>query len=223
MNDTTAQRINMVESQVRPSDVTDRRIIRAMLEIPREEFVPDASRSIAYMDTELPISGAAISAGRRSLLAPRIFAKLVQEARIEAGMSILDVGCMTGYSTAVLARLARRVVGLECDADLAARAQKTLAKLGVSNAVISHGPLEDGLASEGPFDVLFLNGAIPEAPQALLDQLRDGGRLVAIRAEGNQGQATVWTRAAHTIDARVAFDAGAQPLPGFERKREFVF
>lgn len=220
MNDTTAQRINMVESQVRPSDVTDRRIIRAMLEIAREEFVPEALRSIAYMDTELPLPS---GQGRRALLAPRVFAKLVQEARIEPGMSVLDVGCATGYSTAVLAHLGRRVVGLECDADLAARAQKALLKLGVSNGVISRGPLQEGVAAEGPFDVVFLNGSVPEAPSTLLGQLRDGGRIVGVCAPGNLGQATVWTRAGQTIDARVVFDAGAQPLPGFERKLEFVF
>ena len=213
----------MVESQVRPSDVTDRRIIRAMLEVPRDQFVPDALRSIAYMDTEVPIPCGHDGRDRRALLAPRVFAKLVQEARIEAGMSVLDVGCATGYSTAVLARLGRRVIGLECDAELAARAQKMLAKLGVSNAVISHGPLQAGVAAEGPFDVVLLNGSVPEVPQALLDQVREGGRIVGVRAEGNLGQATIWTRAGRTIDARVVFDAGAQPLPGFERKLEFVF
>lgn len=222
MNDFTAQRINMVESQVRPSDVTDRRIIRAMLEVPREQFVPDALRSIAYMDTEvsLPSSG---GSGRRALLAPRVFAKLVQEARIEPGMTVLDVGCATGYSTAVLARLAKRVVGLECDAELAAKAKKTLQNLAVSNAVVSQGALQDGLASEGPFDAVLLNGAVPAVPQVLLEQLAEGGRLVAVRAEGNLGQAVVWTRVGRTSDARVVFDAGAQPLPGFERKPEFVF
>lgn len=220
MTDSAAQRLNMVESQVRPSDVTDRRIIRAMLDIPRERFVPEALRSIAYMDVDVPLESALAP---RALLAARVFAKLVQEARVEPTMTVLDVGCATGYSSAVLARLARRVVGLECDPDLAARAHKTLVKLGIGNAVISQGPLQDGVPAEAPFDVIVLNGAVPTAPAVLLEQLRDGGRLVGVRADGALGHAVLWTRAGRTMDARVVFDAGAQPLPGFAQKREFVF
>lgn len=218
MTDSAMQRLNMVESQVRPSDVTDRRVIRAMLELPREQFVPEPLRSIAYMDTEVPVG-----AGGRTLLAPRVLAKLVQEARCEAGMSVLDIGCATGYSTAILARLARRIVGLECDAELAAKAQRLLASLGVGNAAIAQGPLKEGRAGDGPFDVILLNGTVPEAPRSLADQLREGGRIVGIRADGVGGEATVWTRVGRGLDARVVFDAGAQPLPGFEREAAFVF
>ena len=217
MTDSAMQRLNMVESQVRPSDVTDRRVIRAMLDLPREQFVPDALRSIAYMDTEVTVSPA------RKLVAPRVLAKLIQELRCEADRSVLDIGCATGYSTAILARLARRVVGLESDADLAARAQKALGALAVANATIAQGPLPAGRANEGPFDAILLNGSVPEAPRGLIDQVRDGGRIVGVLADGAFGQAVVWTRAGNSLDARVVFDAGAQPLPGFERTPEFVF
>ncbi len=221
MIDSKQQRINMVESQVRPSDVTDRRIIRAMLEVPREAFVPGGLHALAYMDEAVPVVHRAEGRPGRALLAPRTFAKLVQLAEIEAGDTVLDVGCATGYSTAVLARLAKSVVALEVDAALAARAAEALRQLHVSNAQVMRGPLEVGAPSQTPFDAILLEGAVPEAPQALLEQLKDGGRLVGVLADGAFGRAQVWRRTGKVIDARPAFDAGAEPLPGFARRAEF--
>lgn len=222
MTDSKAQRLNMVESQVRPSDVTDRRIIRAMLEVPRELFVPAALASTAYMDVDVPVE-AGKSEGSRSLLAPRVLAKLIQAASIENTMRVLDVGCATGYSTAIVAALAKEVTGLECSADLASRAQKALTQLGLKNARVVEGPLEAGLAAQGPFDVIILNGAVAVTPAALVDQLKDGGRMVGISAQGYFGQACIWRRSGKQIDRQVVFDAGAHPLPGFTAKAEFVF
>lgn len=221
MTDTAAQRLNMVESQVRPSDVTDRRIIRAMLDIPREAFVPETLRSIAYMDVDVSLNGSGTPP--RYLMAPRVFAKLVQEARIEGTMSVLDVGCATGYSTAVLARLAGKVTGLEVSPDLAARAKKTLADQKVVNASIVEGPLDAGLAGSAPFDAILVQGAVATEPSALLAQLKDGGRLVCVAAESYFGHAVVYTRVGRAFDRRTIFDAGAHLLPGFAAKAEFVF
>ena len=223
MIESKEQRTNMVESQVRPSDVTDRRIIRAMLEVPRERFVPASLQALAYMDETVPaIEGAGGRPGR-FLLAPRIFAKLVQLAEIGPDAVVLDVGCATGYSTAILGRLAKAVVAVEVDAALAARATQTLRQLGVNNAVVIEGALEGGAPSHAPFDAILLNGAVPRMPQELLEQLKDGGRLVAVIADGAFGRAQVWRRTGKVFDPRPVFDAGAQPLPGFSRQVEFVF
>jgi len=221
MIDTTQQRINMVESQVRPSDVTDRRIIRAMLGVPRELFVPEAMQALAYMDTPVPVQPQAAVAPARTLLAPRTFAKLVQLAEIEPDCAVLDVGCATGYSTAVLARLAKAVVAVEVDAALAARAVETLRQLRTSNAVVIEGELVNGAPSHAPFDAIFLNGAVQQVPEGLLLQLKDGGRLVGVIAGGVFGRAQIWRRQGKIFDARPVFDAGAEPLPGFSRQAEF--
>ena len=222
MTDSKLQRLNMVESQVRPSDVTDRRIIKAMLEVPREKFVPAALASMAYMDEPLPV-GTANGAGARYLLAPRTFAKLVQLADVGPEATVLDVGCATGYSTAVLARLAKRVIAVESDQELAERARRLLEEVGAGNAVVVHGRLAAGAPADAPYDVILLNGAAETVAPALLEQLSDGGRLAAIAAQGPLCRAQIWRRIGKTFDARPAFEAGAAVLPGFERPAEFVF
>jgi protein-L-isoaspartate(D-aspartate) O-methyltransferase len=222
MTDSKLQRLNMVESQVRPSDVTDRRIIKAMLEVPREKFVPGSLASMAYMDEPLPV-GTANGAGARYLLAPRTFAKLVQLADVGPESRVLDVGCATGYSTAVLARLAKRVVAVESEQALAERARRLLEEAGAGNAVVVHGRLAAGAPAEAPFDVILLNGAAETVAPALLEQLADGGRLAAVVAQGPLCRAQVWRRIGKSFDARPAFEAGAPVLPGFERPADFVF
>jgi protein-L-isoaspartate(D-aspartate) O-methyltransferase len=220
MIDTHLQRLNMVESQVRTSDVTDRRIIKAMLEVPREKFVAPALAPMAYMDEAVPVGPAS---GRRVLLPPRVFAKLIQLAGIGADDTVLDVGCATGYSTAVLARIAKRVIAIEADAALAEFARKILAELEVTNATVLHRALVAGAPEEGPFEVIIASGSVQVVPPALLQQLGDGGRLVAIAADGVMCRAKVWYRTQNAFDSRPAFDAGAPLLPGFERPAEFVF
>jgi protein-L-isoaspartate(D-aspartate) O-methyltransferase len=223
MIDSSLQRLNMVESQVRPSDVTDRRIIRAMLAVPREAFVPQSLVSLAYMDAAVPLSTAGDARQRRHLLAPRAFAKLVQAAEIDDTATVLDVGCASGYSTAVLARIAARVVGLEADKALADMARRVLARLGVANAEVVEGALSGGVPAAAPFDAILLNGAVPAVPQALLQQLEDGGSLVAIVTDGLLCRARVWRRSGTAFADRAAFEAGAEPLPGFAAPAGFVF
>lgn len=226
--DFATQRTNMVESQVRPSDVTDRRIIRAMAEIPRELFVPQALRDVAYMDADVPLSLAGSGAGApRALIAPRTFAKLVQLAEIEPGDVVLDVGAGTGYSAAVLAKLARAVFALESDERLAREARRILADLGLDNVSVVNSDLPGGHAQDGPYDAILIEGAVSDVPASLLDQLKDGGRLVSIRASASSqaapGKAVVWLRHDGAHGEHAAFDAAAAVLPGFERTMEFTF
>jgi protein-L-isoaspartate(D-aspartate) O-methyltransferase len=217
MQDTDAQRANMVATQLRTNDVTDIRIRAAMLEIPRERFVPASVAPVAYME-------GCLDAGRgRMILDARSFAKMLQLAAIRATDRILDVGCATGYSTAVLARLGARVLGLEEEADLARAAEENLAALGVGNANIVRASLRAGHRAGAPYDVIVLNGAADAVPDALLDQLGDGGRLVAILREGAAGHARLYVRHGHAISDRDAFDAQVPVLPGFAREPGFVF
>ena len=222
--DFATQRLNMVESQVRPSDVTDRRLMRVLLDLPREVFLPAASRSVAYADEDVPASRGEGGRVARYLLAPRILAKLIQAAEIVETDRVLDVGCATGYSTAVLARLAARVIGLEEQAELVAQARDALATTKTEVATVQQGPLAHGWPGEAPFDVIVLNGSVPEVSPQLLSQLKDLGRLVAIVApEGTFGAAHVFTKRGNAVAARIAFDAGAPRLPGFERIAGFAF
>jgi protein-L-isoaspartate(D-aspartate) O-methyltransferase len=220
MVDYAVQRSNMVESQVRTADVTDRRIIRAMLEVPREVFVPDAAKPMAYADANLPVSQ---GSAPRFLLAPRTLAKLIQLLEIDEASTVLDVGCASGYSTAIMARLAQQVVGVEPDAKLAELARRTLADHGVENATVITDAMGVGAPSEAPFDAILVNGSIARRPEEIFDQLKDTGRLAAILAEGPVGKATIWRRRGAVIDGRPAFDAGAPALAAFENVAGFVF
>lgn len=213
----TARR-NMVEGQVRANDVTDRRLQSAMETIPRELFLPAELRARAYVERELEYAP-----GRR-LIAPRDFAKLAHAAAIAPGEVVLDVACGTGYSTAVLASLCEMVVGVEADEALAGKAQENLETLGVANAAVIAADPTAGAPSQGPFDVVFIAGAIAVEPAALLEQLKDGGRLAAIRHQGGVSRGVVWLKTGGAIAARAVFDAAARDvLPEFAAPKSFVF
>lgn len=217
MIDYRTVRHNMVESQVRTNDVTDRRITGAMETLPRERFVPKSVRPLAYMGAPLEI------ADGRYLLDPRTLSKLIQAAEIEAGDLVLDVGCGTGYSTAVLAHLAETAVGLECDPELAEDATRLLTDLGIDNTAVITGDLAEGAPSQGPFDVIFINGGVEEVPETLTAQLKEGGRLAAVVLGRRLGKAQIFVRAGGVISSRIEFDATPPLLPGFERKAAFTF
>ena len=209
----------MVDSQVRPSDISDRRIIRAMGAVPREAFVPAGLRAIAYMDNPI-----ALTRGKRprSLMEPRLFAKLVQLADIPNGGRVLEIGSATGYGVAVLANMGCKAFGVEEDLELAALAAPALAAAGILTAQVKTGPLTAGLPGDGPFEAIILAGSVPEVPPALFDQLKTSGRLVAVIGQGAGAKATVWVRSAMTFAPREVFDASAAPLPGFDRVAQFV-
>jgi protein-L-isoaspartate(D-aspartate) O-methyltransferase len=223
MDDFAVSRAKMVDCQLRTEDVTDYAVLAAMGEIPREIFVSPRMRTLAYIDEDILLKESAGSLLSRYLMEPSPFARLVQLGEVEPSDIVLDVGCVTGYSTAVLARLANSVVAIEMDAELAALASEKLADLGVANAAVVTGPLEEGFPSEGPYDVIFLGGAVEFVPEALLAQLKEGGRLVAVVGYRRAAAATLFRRTGGEIGSRAVFNAHLRPLPGFARPKSFVF
>lgn len=205
----------MVDTQVRPSDVTKFPIIEAMLTIPREAFVPDGSIEAAYVGENL-----ALGPGR-VVLDPRTFAKMLDALDIQPRELVLDVGCGLGYSAAVLARLADAVVAVEEDETLAAQAQRALSEQGLDNAAVIAGPLAVGAPKHGPYDAIMIEGAVEEVPEALLAQLAEGGRIAAIFAEGRLGTVRTGLKRGGGVTWRFAFNAAAPVLPGFARTRSF--
>lgn len=206
----------MVDTQVRPSDVTKFPIIDAMLSVPRELYVPQAQREAAYVGENLALGGG------RILLEPRTFAKLLDGLDITPSDVVLDVGCGLGYSTAVLARLADFVVGLEDDADRAQEAQANLSGNGVDNAAVIEGVLAEGAEKNGPYDVILIEGAVETVPQAFVDQLNEGGRIGCLFTEGTLGVARIGVKADGRISWRSSFNASAPVVSGFERPEVFA-
>jgi protein-L-isoaspartate(D-aspartate) O-methyltransferase len=227
MTDFEAQRLAMVESQLRPNEVTARRLLAAMLALPRERFVPPKLRGLAYMDEGIEIFPSIDGAPARFLLAPMVLAKLIQRAAVGPQDAVLDVGCATGYSTAVLAQLGELVIGLETEPELAEAARGALRDLGIANAEIVQGALERGHEAGAPYDVILVNGSVPEAPKTLLAQLKEGGRLAVVLAGGvnggTQGKAYLFVKVAGEASGQPYFDAGARLLPGFLPAPAFTF
>jgi len=218
MVDYAQARRTMVDCQVRPSDVTDLRIIAALLDVAREQFVAPSRRAIAYLDLDLPVA----DGSPRALLKPMVFAKLLQAAEIRETDRVLDVGCTSGYSAAVLAKLAGTIVALEEDPALARAAAENLGALGARVAVAS-GPLNAGWQADAPYDAILVEGASEVRPDRLLAQLKDGGRLVAVIGSAPLGKATLYRKVSGQITALPLFDAAAPLLPGFAKTPAFVF
>lgn len=212
-------RRQMVLTQLRPNKVIDEQLIAAMAGVPREDFVPQAYRGVAYMDEDVSV------APGRCLMEPMVLARLLQEAEIEPTDAVLVVGAATGYDAAVIARLAGSVTGIDSDAALVSQASKTLQAMQIANATVTENSLKDGVAGKGPFDVILIAGAVPEVPAALLQQLADGGCLIGVvRSAGAPiGQAVLIKRAGNLFPQRILFDAGTPVLPGFEAMTGFVF
>ncbi len=209
MSDYFTRRETMVDTQVRPSDVTKFPIIEAMLAVPREQFVPAAKREAAYMGENIDLGGG------RVLLEARTLAKLLDAVDIQPDESVLDIGCAYGYSSAVIARMAGSVVAVEEDAEMAAAAQAQA----VAAKVVA-GPLASGTA--GSFDVVILQGGVEEIPAAIEAQVRDGGRIIAVFMQGALGTARIGFKADGQINWRYAFNATAPVLPGFAKARVFA-
>jgi protein-L-isoaspartate(D-aspartate) O-methyltransferase len=213
----------MVDGQIRVNDVTDPAIIAAMLHLPRERFVPESLRQLAYIDDDLLLRPASAGSGPRYLIEPMVLAKLVQALELGEQHKVLDVGAATGYGAALLANLAREVIALEEDADLAASARITLRELGAANVTVVDGPLPAGWPTQAPYDAILVEGAVEAAPQAILGQLREGGVLGTVLRSGAASRATIFTRAGDRFPQRTVFDAAIPPLPGFAAPRGFVF
>jgi protein-L-isoaspartate(D-aspartate) O-methyltransferase len=218
MIDFGAARLTMVESQLRPNKVTDQAVLDAFLAVPRERFVPPALAATAYVDDDLPLGG------RRFLMEPMVLARLLQLAQIGPDDAVLEIGAGTGYGTAIAARLARRVVGVESDATLAATATARLAELGLGNAAVVEGPLAQGWAARAPYQVVLFQGRVGYIPDSIAAQVAEDGRIVAVVGDaGDMGRAVVMTRSSGVLSRRPVFDAAVPPLPGLERAPSFVF
>ena len=220
MIDYANARTTMVDTQVRTEGVTDYGIIRAMEEVPRERFVPVRARPFAYSDADILVKE---DGHHRRLMRPATLARLIQAAELAPTDFVLVVGAATGYAAALIASLATSVIALESDEGLAAEASATLMQLGVGNVAVVTGPLEQGYPSEGPYDAILLDGAVEEVPEALFDQLKEEGRLVAVVGYNRAASAMVYTRTDKDIGGRAAFDAFVPALPGFARPKTFVF
>ena len=221
MTDFATARQKMVDGQVRPSDVTDIRIIEAMLEVPREAFVPESRRALAYLDLDLDVSEG--GGAKRCLIKAAVLAKMLQAADIGETDNVLVVGCATGYPAAVTAKLAARVRATESDAALAAKAAEILARLGYGNITVNTGDAADGEQTGAPYDVIVLAGATETIPDRLYSQLKEGGRLVGIFAMSRPARAVLVTHSQADFGERPLFDATAPVLPGLERTAAFVF
>ena len=217
MSEYLVQRANMVECQLRANRVMNPALLEAMGAVAREDFVPAALKPVAYVDENLTFEG-------RVLVEPMVFARLVQCAEPGPEDYVLDVGVGLGYSSAVLGRLAGAVVALESDGECAERAHKALAAAGSDNVLVVQGPLEEGCPEEAPFSIVVIQGAVASVPPALLDQLAEGGRLLAVLRPGNGlGQAKLFTKRGGVVSSRTVFDAGTPYLAGLEPRQEFVF
>ena len=221
MSGFSTARQKMVDGQVRPSDVTDIRIINAMLAVPREAYVPASKRAMAYLDLDLDLSEG--GSARGFLIKPVVLARMLQAAEIKQADRVLVVGCASGYADAVIAQFASVVTATESDSALAAKARDNLARNGCGNVAVQAAAAADGDAAGGPYDVIVLNGATEIVPERLYGQLRDGGRLVGVFAMSQPQRATMVTRSHGDFGNRALFDAAVPVLPGLERVPAFVF
>jgi protein-L-isoaspartate(D-aspartate) O-methyltransferase len=216
MADSATLRRMMVDGQVRTADVTHWPLIQAMLDVPRERFVPAGQAGLAYLDLDLPVGE-----GARRLLKPMVLAKMLQALEISSDTRVLDVGCATGYAAALLARLSGSVVALEQQPELAAQARANLA--GLDNVEVVEGRLPEGHASRAPYHAIIVEGAIELDPDHLCDQLAEGGYLICIRGAGPVGKVTIYRKDAGDVTPRILFDAAGAALPGFAKPPVFAF
>ena len=215
MADFSTQRTMMVDTQIRPSDVTKFPIIEAMLGVPREQFVPAGARETAYRDGPISLGDG------RAMLEPRVLAKMLDALDVQPDQLVLDLGCALGYSSAVISRMAEAVVAVEESEDLAREAVTLLGDAAADNVAVVQGVLAEGAAQHGPYDVIVLQGAVQQVPQGIIDSLKDNGRIAAIFMEGPLGVCRIGHKSVGVMNWRDAFNATAEVLPGFERQPEF--
>jgi protein-L-isoaspartate(D-aspartate) O-methyltransferase len=217
MMDFEAARRKMVENQIRTRDVTAHSVLQAFLSVPREFFVAEKAKTLAYIDGDIQIGNG------RYLMDPSTLAKLLQLAAISKADTVLEIGAGSGYLSALLGHLAGSVISIESDEDLVAQATHNVTMLGHANVTVVKGDLEAGFQEKAPYDVIFFNGSLEEVPTAIADQLNEGGRLIAVLGYGNAAQATVMVREQGRLSQSSHFNASLKPLPGFRRAKQFVF
>lgn len=217
MFDFEQARQNMVECQIRTVRVTDAAVIAALRAVPREAFLPAHLKGIAYVDEDLRLGG------DRFMMEPMVLARLLQAAEIGPGDTALAIGCTRGYAVALLSRIAETVVGLECDPDFVSACDRTLSSLGVDNAAVIEGRLEEGYSRQAPYDVILIEGRCGAIPAQIVDQLAEGGRLIAVVDEGGVGKAVLMRRSGGVVGSRILFDAQVPRLKAFDRAPAFQF
>lgn len=213
-------RQNMVDSQLRPTRVTDAKILAAMAELPRERFVPKSKQGIAYVDEDIEV------APGRFLMEPVVVARLMQALELTPDTTVLNIGCATGYDAALLGRVAGSVVAVESDSGLATLASEAINDLAVDNVAVVEAPATDGYPAQAPYDAIFISGAVDEVPSSISGQLAPDGRLAVViggSEPGILGRAHLYVRSGNTISSRPLFDAGTRMLPDFVREESFVF
>ena len=215
--DYAQSRHNMVEGQVRPNKVTDQKLIDAMEELPRERFVPDALKGIAYSDGNLRLEDG------RGIIAPMVVARMFEALNVDEDEAALVVGCGVGYEAAIMARLASAVVAVESHSGLINKANKSFNDLGIDTVAVVEGEMKLGAAKQGPYDVIFINGAVEEVPEGIFDQLAEGGRLAVILTGSRIGKVMLYGKDGGIVSGRELFEASAPALPGFEKNGGFVF
>lgn len=217
MSDPAQARSNMVEGQLRPNQVTSAALIEAISSVNREKFVPKGLSGVAYIDEDIEVVPG------RFMMEPMVFARLVEVANVKPDDLVLDIGCVTGYSTAVFCRLAEAVVGLEETDELVEMATSILTEEACDNVAVVKGSLNEGLAAQGPYDLIFINGQVDDVPQILLDQLAENGRLICILNEGGIGKAVIISNRDGVMGKRIVFDASVPDLGAFSKKQSFTF
>jgi len=217
VSDFATARASMIDCQLRPNEVNDERIISVMSTVPREVFLPKAKRSIAYVDEDIEVRDG------RYLMEPVIFGKLLVAAKISKDDLVLDIGCASGYSSAVIAGLCDAVVALETTDEMVALAEKKLAALDVMNVAVVKGDLAAGVAKQGPFDVIFIEGAVQTVPSILFEQLREGGRLLCVKLEDGVGRGHMIAMKDGKAVETELFDANVHALSDFQNEASFVF
>ena len=211
-------RFNMIEQQIRPWNVLDAQVLHLLAVVKREDFVPPAHKALAFADMEIPLGHG------QTMLAPRVEARLLQDAAVRKHEKVLEIGAGSGYLTALLAHQAQRVIALEIDADLAKMARANLQKAGIHNADVRHVDGVVGAAAEAPFDLIVLGGSVPEVPQNLLAQIKVGGRLLGLVGEDPVMCATLITRVSETeFKTRTLWDCVAPALQNFPVPSHFEF
>jgi protein-L-isoaspartate(D-aspartate) O-methyltransferase len=213
-------RRNMVDSQIRTNDVTDLRLLDAILSVPRELFVPESRQELAYTDEDVEVTA---GEAKRHVMKPVPLARLIQLADVRPGDTVLEIGSGTAYASAIMSRVAENVFALDEDAGMSDLAKTSLEASGCGNVVTVTGPLAKGFSAKAPYDVVFVNGAVDELPVSLFGQLKENGRLVAVEGYGNAGVAKLYTKHDGHVAGRKVFNAAVKPLPGFRKEPGFVF
>jgi protein-L-isoaspartate(D-aspartate) O-methyltransferase len=219
MTDFALARRNMIDGQLRPNRVNNAQLLAVAGSLPRERFLPEGLRSVAYSDEDVPLGNG------RFLMEPMVLARLIQTLQPSPGDNALVVAAGRGYGTALLAGLVKSVVAVEADAGLAGSADQTIKALGLQNVTMVTGQAEAGASASGPYDVILIEGCVRQIPPAILDQLAEGGRLGTVLAgtPGAMGVAQLVVKEGGTTSGRPLFDAGTPVLPGFAPPARFTF